>query len=202
MYLIVKRFFDFLFALLILLLTLPISLFLSITLWIHFLYENPFFAQKRPGKKGAIFTLVKFRTMSKRKDLEGNLLPDVLRLTSLGKILRKSSLDEIPQLINVLIGNMSFVGPRPLLPEYLNLYNNIQARRHHVTPGITGWAQVNGRNAISWEEKFQLDVWYVDNQSFLLDLKILFLTAFKLFKTKEVNMQNHATAEPFKGNSK
>lgn len=200
MYRIIKRSFDFSFAFVILVLTLPISLILTIILWIHFRSQTPFFTQRRPGKNGKIFILIKFRTMSKNVDENGKLLPDSVRLTRLGRIVRRSSLDELPQLINVLNGSMSLVGPRPLLPEYLPLYNQWQARRHEVTPGITGWAQVNGRNAISWQQKFEMDIWYVENQSFLLDCKILFKTVQKLFHTDEINMQNHVTAEPFKGN--
>lgn len=200
MYSTIKRFFDFIFALVILLLTLPVTILLAIILWIHFRFGNPFFTQKRPGKNEEIFILIKFRTMSMKKNHNGILLPDADRLTLLGKFVRKTSLDELPQLINVFMGSMSLVGPRPLLPEYLSLYNKQQAKRHNVTPGITGWAQVNGRNAISWQEKFELDVWYVENQTFLLDCKILFLTFLKLFRTTEVNMRNHVTAEPFKGN--
>ncbi len=138
--------------------------------------------------------------MSDKKNTQGNLLPDAERLTAVGKLVRKTSLDEIPQLINVLKGEMSLVGPRPLLPEYLPLYNEEQKKRHHVKPGITGWAQVNGRNAISWEQKFALDVWYVENQNFLLDLKILFLTLKKVFVSEGINTEGQATTERFKGN--
>src|SRR5690606_25884778 len=158
-----------------------------------------FFFQLRPGKNGRIFRVIKFKTMNDRKDEHGNLLPDADRLTAVGSFIRKASLDELPQLINVLKGDMSLIGPRPLLTEYLPLYNKTQARRHEVRPGITGWAQVNGRNAISWEQKFELDVWYVDNISFPLDLKILFLTITKVLKKEGINQDGQATMEKFKG---
>lgn len=161
---------------------------------------KPFFIQARPGKKGQIFSIIKFKTMNDNKDAQGNLLPDAERLTPVGKFVRKTSLDELPQLLNVLKGDMSFVGPRPLLPEYLPLYNEQQRKRHKVKPGITGWAQVNGRNAISWEQKFALDVWYVERQSFLLDLKILLLTVKKVFVSEGINTAGQATTERFKGN--
>lgn len=160
---------------------------------------SAFFTQLRPGKNGTIFKIIKFKTMNDRKDAKGELLPDVMRLTTIGKIVRKTSLDELPQLLNVLKGDMSIVGPRPLLPEYLKLYSKEQARRHEVKPGITGWAQVNGRNAISWEEKFQLDVWYVDHQSFLLDLKIIFKTVKKVFISEGISQDGQATMTRFKG---
>ncbi len=161
---------------------------------------KPFFFQKRPGKNGRIFSIIKFKTMNDKKDEQGNLLLDPDRLTEVGKFVRKTSLDEIPQLINVLKGDMSLIGPRPLLPQYLPLYNDFQKRRHEVKPGITGWAQVNGRNAISWDEKFELDVWYVDNMSFWLDLKILFLTLKKVFVREGISQNGQATVEVFKGN--
>lgn len=161
---------------------------------------KPFFFQKRPGKNGRIFSIIKFKTMNDKKDEQGNLLLDADRLTEVGKFVRKTSLDEIPQLINVLKGDMSLIGPRPLLPQYLPLYNDFQKRRHEVKPGITGWAQVNGRNAISWDEKFELDVWYVDNMSFWLDLKILFLTLKKVFVREGISQNGQATVEVFKGN--
>lgn len=160
---------------------------------------KPFFFQKRPGKDEQIFTIVKFKTMNDKKDDEGNLLPDAKRLTAIGKFVRATSLDEIPQLLNVLKGDMSFVGPRPLLPEYLPLYNEFQKKRHAVKPGITGWAQVSGRNAISWEKKFELDVWYVEHQSFLLDLKILLKTVKKVIFKEDINTEGVATTTPFKG---
>lgn len=159
-----------------------------------------FFMQKRPGKNGKIFTIIKFRTMNDRKDNQGNLLSDAERLTDIGKVVRKTSLDEIPQLINVLKGEMSLIGPRPLLPEYLALYNERQKIRHAVKPGITGWAQINGRNAVEWNKKFEFDVWYVENLSFLLDLQILFLTLKKVVKLEGVNREGVATNISFTGN--
>jgi lipopolysaccharide/colanic/teichoic acid biosynthesis glycosyltransferase len=160
-----------------------------------------FFTQPRPGKNEVIFKLVKFKTMNEKRDLAGNLLPDGERMTSIGKFIRKTSLDELPQLWNVLKGDMSIVGPRPLLVEYLPLYNEHQKRRHEVKPGITGWAQVNGRNAISWHEKFDLDVWYVDHCSFGLDMKILWLTILKVFKREGINQAGQATVEKFNGHN-
>lgn len=158
-----------------------------------------FFKQKRPGLNGKPFYFYKFRSMTDKKGENGQLLPDDVRLTSFGKLLRKYSLDEFPQLFNVIKGDISLVGPRPLLMEYLPLYTNEQLKRHKVKPGITGWAQINGRNAISWEEKFKLDVWYVEHQSFLLDLKILFLTVIKVFRTEGINQPGNVTMEKFKG---
>jgi len=158
---------------------------------------SPFFVQPRPGKNSRIFKIIKFKTMNDKKDIQGNLLPDAERLTTIGKFIRKTSLDEIPQLINVLKGEMSLIGPRPLLVEYLDIYTDFQNRRHEAKPGITGWTQVNGRNSISWNEKFILDVWYVDNMSFLLDLKILWLTAYKVLKREGINQANQATMEKF-----
>lgn len=160
------------------------------------------FKQKRPGLYGKPFFVYKFRTMTDEKDENGNLLPDEVRLTKTGRIIRKLSLDELPQLFNVLKGELSLVGPRPLLMEYLPLYTSEQDRRHEVKPGITGWAQVNGRNAISWEEKFALDVWYVDNQSFWLDMKILFMTVIKVFKREGISQEGQATIEKFTGTQK
>lgn len=162
--------------------------------------RRPFFVQSRPGKGKKIFKIIKFKTMNDKRDGEGNLLPDAERLTFIGKLIRKTSLDEIPQLINVIKGDMSLVGPRPLLTQYLPLYNDTQKRRHEVRPGITGWAQVNGRNAISWKQKFEYDVWYVDHVSFALDLKILLLTIKKVFVSEGIAQKGQATAEPFKGN--
>ena len=161
---------------------------------------SPFFLQKRPGKNEKIFTIVKFKTMNDRKDSDGNLLPDHERLTTIGRIVRKTSIDEIPQLWNVLKGDMSLVGPRPLLPEYLPLYNDFQRRRHEVRPGITGWAQVNGRNAVSWQQKFEYDVWYVYHLSFWLDVKILLLTVKKVFKKEGVAVEGASAVGRFKGN--
>ncbi|MCY8857785.1 sugar transferase [Bacillus atrophaeus] len=158
-----------------------------------------FFTQVRPGLNGKPFTLYKFRTMTDERDKEGNLLPDEVRLTKTGKLIRKLSIDELPQLWNVIKGDLSLVGPRPLLMEYLPLYTNKQSRRHEVKPGITGWAQVNGRNAISWEKKFELDVWYVDHRSFFLDLKILFLTLRKVLISEGIHQSDHATSERFRG---
>lgn len=159
-----------------------------------------FFLQLRPGLHGKIFKVIKFKTMNDKKDTNGNLLPDVKRLTAAGKFIRKTSLDEIPQLLNVVKGDMSLIGPRPLLKEYLPLYNESQLKRHDVKPGITGLAQVNGRNAISWREKFEYDIWYVDHLSFLLDLKIFFLTLRKVFKPEGISSANSATMERFTGN--
>ncbi len=159
-----------------------------------------FFMQDRPGKNGKIFKIIKFKTMNDKKDAQGNLLSDADRLSVFGKIVRKTSLDEIPQLFNVLIGNMSLIGPRPLLPEYLPLYNSFQNKRHLVKPGITGWAQVNGRNAITWQKKFELDVWYVNHLSFWLDIKIIFLTIKKVFVSEGINAEGEATTIAFKGN--
>lgn len=159
-----------------------------------------FFTQDRPGKNGKIFKIIKFKTMNDNKDAQGNLLSDADRLSVFGKIVRKTSLDEIPQLFNVLIGNMSLIGPRPLLPEYLPLYNSFQNKRHLVKPGITGWAQVNGRNAITWQKKFELDVWYVNHLSFWLDIKIIFLTIKKVFVSEGINAEGEATTIAFKGN--
>lgn len=196
---IIKPLFDFLAAFIGLLIISPIFL----VVWVFLAIANrgkPFFTQRRPGRDGRIFTIIKFKTMNDRRDAGGNLLPDDKRLTAVGKFVRKTSLDELPQLLNVLKGDMSFVGPRPLLPEYLPLYNQRQRRRHDVKPGITGWAQVNGRNAISWEQKFEYDVWYVENQSFLLDLKILLLTAKKVVIPEGINQEGEATTTYFKGN--
>ncbi|GGE00543.1 sugar transferase [Planktosalinus lacus] len=190
---------DHLYALIALLLLSPVFLLVTLALTIAN-NGNPFFIQARPGKNGRIFNIIKFKTMTDAKDAQGDLLPDAERLTGVGKFVRKTSLDELPQLLNVLKGDMSFVGPRPLLPEYLPLYNEEQRKRHDVKPGITGWAQVNGRNAISWEQKFALDVWYVEHQSFVLDLKILFLTIKKVFVSEGINTTGQATTERFKGN--
>ncbi|WP_375235291.1 sugar transferase [Winogradskyella sp.] len=194
-----KPILDFLFAAIMLIIVSPILIITAIALTVNN-NGNPFFLQKRPGKSKIIFRIVKFKTMNDKEDEFGNLLSDSKRLTSLGKIIRKLSIDEIPQLINVLKGDMSLIGPRPLLPEYLPLYNETQKKRHNLKPGITGWAQVNGRNAISWEEKFKYDVWYVENISFKLDIKIFFLTIIKIFKSEGINNQGEATTKSFEGN--
>lgn len=195
---IVKPFSDFLASLVGLVLFSPI--FLLITILLIFINNGtPFFLQSRPGKNGRIFKIIKFKTMSDKKDDDGKLLPDAQRLTAIGSFVRKTSIDELPQLINVLKGDMSLVGPRPLLSSYLHLYNDFQNRRHEIKPGITGWAQVNGRNAISWDKKFEYDVWYVDHVSFLLDCKILIKTVLKVFKRDGINAANSATTEPFQG---
>lgn len=196
---ILKPTFDFLVAFFGLLVLSPIFILTTIALAISN-NGKPFFFQKRPGKNERIFSIIKFKTMNDKKDTKGNLLSDAERLTGVGKFVRKTSLDEIPQLINVLKGDMSLVGPRPLLPEYLSLYNQEQKRRHEVKPGITGWAQVNGRNAISWEDKFRLDVAYVNQQSLILDIKILFLTIKKVFVSEGINQAGQATATKFEGN--
>lgn len=161
---------------------------------------KPFFFQTRPGKDEQLFKIIKFKTMNDKKDADGNLLSDAERLTPIGSFVRKTSLDEIPQLLNVLKGDMSLIGPRPLLIQYLPLYNSIQKKRHDIRPGITGWAQVNGRNAISWEQKFAYDVWYVENCTFALDVKILFLTVKKVFKSEGISQEGEVTMEVFKGN--
>lgn len=194
-----KRILDFVCSLIGFIILLPIFLFLTIFLTIAN-NGKPFFFQQRPGKNNKIFEVVKFRTMNDKKDAQGNLLSDKDRLTSLGRFIRKTSLDEIPQLINVIKGDMSLVGPRPLLLEYLPLYNEEQIRRHEVRPGITGWAQINGRNAISWKDKFELDVWYVDNISISLDIRILLHTILKVFKSEGISSDTSLTMEKFEGN--
>jgi lipopolysaccharide/colanic/teichoic acid biosynthesis glycosyltransferase len=174
-------------------------------IWVLLLFVNqgaPFFTQLRPGKSGKTFRVIKFRTMNNRRDQAGKLLPDAQRLTKIGRFVRSTSLDEIPQLINVIKGDMSLIGPRPLLVRYLDRYTPEQARRHEVRPGITGWAQVNGRNAISWEEKFTLDVWYVDNLSFALDMKILWMTIKKVLRREGISSGSSATMEEFMGSTK
>lgn len=175
-------------------------LFILITVGLYFANSGkPFFFQARPGIKGKVFKIVKFKTMNDKKDADGNLLSDKERLTEIGSFVRKTSLDEIPQLFNVLKGEMSLIGPRPLLTHYVHLYNKFQNRRHEVKPGITGWAQVNGRNAISWDKKFEYDVWYVDHISFLLDCKIIIKTIQKVIKSDGINAENGNTQEPFNG---
>lgn len=195
-----KRTIDFVAGFWGLLLLSPV--FILVTIGLFFANQGkPFFFQTRPGKGERIFRIIKFKTMNDKKGSDGNLLPDADRLTPIGSFVRKTSLDEIPQLINVLKGDMSLIGPRPLLVQYLPLYNEVQKRRHEVRPGITGWAQVNGRNAISWQQKFEYDVWYVEHISFLLDVKILFLTLKKVFIREGISQQGQATAEEFKGNA-
>ena len=199
MYPFIKHGFDLLFALIFLFILLPVILLVALLLS----FQNggsPWFMQTRPGKNGNLFTIYKFKTMRDIPQNNGQLQSDHDRMTPIGKIVRKLSLDELPQLINILKGEMSFVGPRPLLPEYLPLYSKEQSRRHNVRPGITGWAQINGRNSISWQEKFKFDVYYVDHQSFFLDLKILFLTVGKVFLSRDVNAGENITKEKFTGN--
>lgn len=178
-------------------------LLLLIVIWLHFANKGAgvFFTQERPGKGGKIFKVIKFKTMTDERDADGNLLPDEQRLTKVGRFVRSTSIDELPQLINVLKGDMALIGPRPLLVQYLPLYNKEQARRHEVRPGITGWAQCHGRNAISWSKKFELDVWYVDHCSFLLDLKIILLTIKKVLVREGISSETSATMEPFTGNN-
>ncbi len=196
---ILKRLLDFSISFIGLLLLSPLFIIVTIVLAVAN-DGKPFFFQQRPGKGGRLFLLVKFKTMNDKKDRNGNLLPDDKRLTTMGKFVRKTSLDEIPQLLNVLKGDMSLIGPRPLLVEYLPLYNDFQKRRHEVRPGITGWAQVNGRNTLSWEQKFAYDVWYVDHLSFKLDVQILMKTFLKVFKAEGINSNTYATMEKFTGN--
>lgn len=195
-----KRIIDFVTSLTGFIILFPI--FMMVTLFLFVSNEGkPFFFQRRPGKDNKIFKVIKFKTMNDKKDPEGNLLSDSERLTKIGLFVRKTSLDEIPQLINVIKGDMSLVGPRPLLEEYLPLYDKEQIRRHEVRPGITGWAQVNGRNSISWQEKFRLDVWYVNNISLILDIKILFQTILKVFKSEDISSDTSVTMEKFSGNN-
>jgi len=194
-----KRILEFLFSLAGITLISPILVIIILVLAISN-QGSPFFFQTRPGKNNKLFKVIKFKTMNDRKDKQGNLLPDADRLTPIGSFIRKASLDEFPQLLNVIMGDMSLVGPRPLLVEYLPLYSKEQAKRHDVRPGITGWAQVNGRNAISWDEKFKFDVWYVKNMSFLMDVKILFLTIAKVFRSEGISSQNTLTMSKFTGN--
>ncbi|WP_288243842.1 sugar transferase [uncultured Chryseobacterium sp.] len=195
-----KRLIDFLIAFSGLILLSPVFLIVLVVLY----FQNdgkPFFFQLRPGLNEKMFKIIKFKTMTDKKDSQGNYLPDAERLTPMGSFIRQTSLDEIPQLINVLKGDMAIIGPRPLLPQYLPLYNESQKRRHEVRPGITGWAQVNGRNAISWAKKFELDVWYIDHVSFALDCKIVLLTFKKVFKKEGINKVGQATTEAFNGNN-
>ena len=197
----VKRFLDFWIALAVLLIISPILL--VVTIWLHFANKGAgvFFFQERPGKDGRIFKIIKFKTMTDERDAEGNLLPDEKRLTRVGSLVRSSSIDELPQLINVLKGDMSLIGPRPLLVQYLPLYSKDQARRHEVRPGISGWAQCHGRNAISWTEKLKLDVWYVDHVSLKTDIEIVWVTLQKVFKRADISEQGHATMEFFNGHN-
>ena len=196
-----KRVIDFVIVLLVLSFIWPVLLL--VTIWLHFANKGAgaFFTQDRPGKNGKIFKVIKFKTMTDEKDENGNLLPDAVRLTKVGKFVRSTSLDELPQLINVLKGDMSLIGPRPLLPQYLLLYNERQARRHEIRPGITGWAQCNGRNSISWKDRFEFDVWYVDNCSLGLDIKIIFLTIYKVIHREGISSDTSVTMEPFTGNN-
>lgn len=194
-----KRISDLVIALIALLIVSPVLLIVTLLLLV-FQKGHVYFVQPRVGKNERIFKIIKFKTMNEKKNTDGDLLSDKERLTSVGKFIRKTSLDELPQLINILKGDMSFVGPRPLLVEYLNHYDEVQRTRHHVMPGITGWAQINGRNSISWQEKFKFDVWYVQNQSFFLDSKILYLTFTKVIKAEGINSKEGVTMEKFKGN--
>lgn len=194
-----KPFFDKLSALLVLVLVSPI-LFIVLVILAISNKGHIWFTQTRPGKNGKLFDVIKFKTMTDEQDSNGVLLSDEKRLTGIGKFIRRTSLDELPQLVNVIIGNMSIVGPRPLLVEYLALYNARQQRRHEVKPGITGWAQVNGRNTVAWKERFELDVWYVEHISFWVDVKILLQTVNKVFRAEGINSANAATMERFKGN--
>lgn len=197
----IKRMLDFLIVLCVL---LCIWWVLGIiALWLHFANKGSgaFFLQERPGKAGKIFKVIKFKTMTDKRDANGNLLPDADRLTKVGKFVRSTSIDELPQLINVLKGEMALIGPRPLLVQYLPLYSSEQARRHEVRPGITGWAQCHGRNAISWTEKFKLDVWYVDHLSFTTDVKVIFLTIMKVLRREDISAEGQATIEAFNGHN-
>ncbi len=196
-----KRFFDFWISLVVLIVISPILLF--VTVWLHFANKGAgaFFTQERPGKDAKIFKVVKFKTMTDERDVDGNLLPDEKRLTKVGKFVRSTSIDELPQLINVMKGDMALIGPRPLLPKYLPLYSKEQMRRHEVRPGISGWAQCHGRNAISWTERFKLDVWYVDHVSFWTDIKVIWITILKVLKRADISEEGHATMEAFNGHN-
>ena len=196
-----KRWLDFVIVLCVLLVMWPVLLVIAV--WLHFANKGAgaFFTQERPGKDGRIFKVIKFKSMTDERDEDGQLLPDAERLTAVGRFIRSTSLDELPQLLNVLKGDMALIGPRPLLPQYLPLYSKEQARRHEVRPGITGWAQVHGRNAISWTEKFKLDVWYVDHVSLLVDLEVVFLTIKKVLKREGISQEGQATMEMFNGNN-
>ena len=196
-----KRVFDFIISLIALICISPILL--VVTIWLHFANKGAgvFFFQERPGKDAKIFRVIKFKTMTDERDAEGKLLPDEVRLTKVGKFVRSTSIDELPQLINVLKGDMALIGPRPLLVQYLPLYSKEQARRHEVRPGISGWAQCHGRNAISWTEKFKLDVWYVDHVSLMTDLKVIYITIKNVLMRKDINSATAATMEAFNGNN-
>ena len=196
-----KRIIDFTIVFIALLIIWPILLI--ITIWLHFANKGAgaFFTQERPGKDGKIFKVIKYKTMTDERDENGNLLPDAQRLTKVGKFVRSTSIDELPQLINVLKGDMSLIGPRPLLVQYLPLYSKEQARRHEVRPGMTGWAQCNGRNAISWTKKFELDVWYVDHCTLWTDIKIIWITIMKVLKRADISQEGQATMEAFNGNN-
>jgi lipopolysaccharide/colanic/teichoic acid biosynthesis glycosyltransferase len=196
-----KRIIDFTIVFIALLIIWPILL--VITIWLHFANKGAgaFFTQERPGKDGKIFKVIKFKSMTDERDADGKLLPDAQRLTRVGAFVRKTSIDELPQLINVLKGDMALIGPRPLLVQYLPLYSKEQARRHEVRPGITGWAQVNGRNAISWQKKFELDVWYVNNCTLWTDIKIIWITIMKVIKRADISQEGQATMEAFNGNN-
>lgn len=196
-----KRLFDFCISLVALIIVSPIIIIVAI--WLHFANKGAgaWFLQERPGKDARIFKVIKFKTMTDERDAEGNLLPDAERLTKVGKFVRSTSIDELPQLINVLKGDMALIGPRPLLVQYLPLYSSEQARRHEVRPGISGWAQCHGRNAISWTEKFKLDVWYVDHLSLMTDLKVIFITIKNVLARKDINSATAATMEAFNGNN-
>lgn len=196
-----KRFIDFFIAFIVLcILILPLTI---ITIWLHFANKGAgaFFFQERPGKNGKIFKIVKFKTMTDERDSDGNLLPDEQRLTRVGRFIRSTSIDELPQFWNVLVGDMALIGPRPLLVQYLPLYSKEQARRLEVRPGISGWAQCHGRNSISWTKKFELDVWYVDHCSLLVDMKVILKTIINVLRRKDINSSNSATMEPFNGNN-
>lgn len=196
-----KRIIDFCIALIVLgVLLIPLVI---MTLWLHFANKGAgaFFFQERPGKNGEIFKIVKFKTMTDERDMNGNLLPDEMRLTKVGKFVRSTSIDELPQFWNVLVGDMSLIGPRPLLVQYLPLYNKEQARRHEVRPGISGWAQCHGRNSLSWTEKFTLDVWYVDHCTLVTDIKVIFITIKKVLVREGISQEGNATMEPFNGNN-
>ena len=196
-----KRWLDFVIVLCVLAVIWPILLL--ITLWLHFANKGAgaFFTQERPARNGKIFKVIKFKTMTDERDADGNLLPDAERLTPVGRFVRSTSIDELPQLINVLKGDMALIGPRPLLVQYLPLYSKEQARRHEVRPGITGWAQCHGRNSISWTEKFKLDVWYVDHCSLITDIKVIFITIKKVLLRDGISQEGQATMEPFNGNN-